>query len=193
MARRRGDARHVVHLREEEQIFVRVRFVHEQIIHAQVLEFEYAVFIAVCHQLFQLRVLRLFDAFQILDRAARHSVFFPLLLDGCFDRGNFFVQLSYLPLRGDGDLCKGTLRDDDTVPIAQSDFADKPLSVVLFQVLFCRHENVRVRVELAPFPRPLLHEVVRHRDHSLFAKSQLPHLHDGRYNRKSLARAYHMV
>ena len=149
----------------------------------------YAVFIAVCHQLFQLRVLRLFDAFQILDRAARHSVFFPLLLDGCFDRGNFFVQLSYLPLRGDGDLCKGTLRDDDTVPIAQSDFADKPLSVVLFQVLFCRHENVRVRVELAPFPRPLLHEVVRHRDHSLFAKSQLPHLHDGRYNRKSLARA----
>ena len=72
----------ILHFREQEQIFIGVRFVYEQIIDTQVLELQHVVLTARIHQLFELCLLAFLDFFKVFDSTARHTIFFPLLLDG---------------------------------------------------------------------------------------------------------------
>ena len=67
-ARRVRDARYVVHLCVQKKIFVRIRFVHEQIIHAQIFKDEHVVLFARVGQFFQHLFPTSFDPLQILDR-----------------------------------------------------------------------------------------------------------------------------
>ena len=63
-------SRYVVHFRVQEQVFVGVRFVHEQIIHAEVFKDENAVFLARIGEFFEHGFAPFFDALQILHRRA---------------------------------------------------------------------------------------------------------------------------
>ena len=99
-----------------------MRLVYEQIIDAQVLKLQHVVLTARIHQLFELCLLAFLDFFKVFDSTARHAVLFPLFLDSSLYRGNLFVQLSYLPFRRYRYFCKRTLRDNNAVPVAESNF-----------------------------------------------------------------------
>ena len=64
-----GNTRYVVHLRKQEQVFIRVRFVHKEIINAEFLKDKHVVFLRFVEQLFELRFTVFLDTLQVLNRA----------------------------------------------------------------------------------------------------------------------------
>ena len=131
LACRGGNAGNVVHFGEQELIFVVMRFVDEQVVHAEIFKDQDVIFLIVVEQFFELRFAVLLDLFEIFDRAARHPFIHPRRFNRLFDTPDLFLYLADLPFWGNGDLCKRTLRDDDRVPIAHSDFGNETLSLFL--------------------------------------------------------------
>ena len=78
-------------------------------------------------------------------------------------------QQPLLPFHGNGNPLKLTVPDDNGVIIAGGNAGAQPAAVVLFKVPLGGHQNVGSWVELEPFCRPLLRDMIRHHDQRLGA------------------------
>ena len=94
---------------------------------------------------------------------------------------------------GQRDSLKTGMRDDDGIPIAGGDAAEKFLPVLRFKILLARHEDVCARIQHEQFGRKLAEHVVGHGEHRLARQSQPLQLHRGGDHRVGLARADDMA
>jgi len=101
------------------------------------------------------------------------------LLDPSQDFLNLALQNGLLALQAHGDFLKLAVADDDSVVVPGGNAAAKLLAVLGFKVFLCRYQDVGRRIELEPFRRPLLRDVIGHHDQRLGAKPQAFHLHGG--------------
>jgi hypothetical protein len=88
---------------------------------------------------------------------------------------------------------KAGVRDDDGIPIAGGDAAEKLLAVLRFKILLARHEDVCARIQHEQFGRKLAEHVVGHGEHGLARQSQPFQLHRGGNHGIGLARADDMA
>ena len=142
--------------------------VDEQPVDAQFFKSHRVILGALVVELFQPCLQRFAGALHLLDR----KILRPLPL-GVADGQQHLVDLPLqdlpLPLTGQGDLHQLTVADDNGVIIAGGNAGAQPAAIVLFKVPLGGHQNVGSRVELEPFCRPLLRDMIRHHDQRLGA------------------------
>ena len=85
------------------------------------------------------------------------------------------------------------MRDDDGIPIAGGDAAEKFLAVLRLKILLARHEDVCARIQHEQFGRELAEHVVGNGEHGLARQPQPFQLHRGGNHRVGLARADDMA
>ena len=160
---RSGKARHIPHFCIEEQVFIIVRLVHKEPVHAQLFKRHHIVLAVLGLQLFQPRLQRLFRAFQLLDGEP-----FPAaglhLGDTLGDFPNLLMQQPLLAFLADGDFLELGVTHDDGVVVAGGNTGTELLAVVLLEVLFGCHQDVRGRVQTQELRSPLFGQVVGHHE-----------------------------
>ena len=114
-------------------------------------------------QVFQPRLQRLFRAFQLLDGEP-----FPAaglhLGDTLGDFPNLLMQQPLLAFLADGDFLELGVTHDDGVVVAGGNTGTELLAVVLLEVLFGCHQDVRGRVQTQELRSPLFGQVVGHHE-----------------------------
>ena len=149
-------------------VLVRVRLVHIQPIHAELLKGHDVIFSVLRLELLQACFQLLFGSFKLLD--GKPLAVAPLeFLDALHDLPDLLLKQPFLPLMGDGNLLKLAVSDDHRVIIAGCDPRAELLAPALFKVLFGRYQNLCRWIEPQEFGRPLLCQVIRHDEHALLA------------------------
>ena len=182
------DAGDIAHLCYTGEVFVAVRLVHIEHIHAQFLEGDNGVLVFVAVQLLQPRFQRLLRAFHLLDGKAFAAGVFQLL-DAIHDLLDLCLQHFPLAFPGDGDALKLAVAHDDGVVVAGGDAAHESLAVLLLKVLSGRHQHLCRGKEAQELGGSLLRQVVRHGDQRLVAQADAYLLHDAGHHDGGLARA----
>ena len=188
---RSGEARHIPHLGIEEQVFVVVRLVHKEPVHAELFKSYHIILAAFRLQLFQPGLQGFLGPFQLFHRKA-----FPAaglhLGDALGDFPYLFPQKPLLAFLADGDFLKLRVSDNDGIIVAGGDPGAELLAVVLLKVLFGCHQDIGRRVQPQKLRSPLLGQVVRDHEKGLLAQPQALGLHRGGHHLKGLARAHLM-
>ena len=144
--RQTGDARHLGNVKK---IFEVVRLVHEDPVNAEFLEGQRVVFFMSGGKGFEFGLQTFFRFFQFLHQP-------PVVRVGVFpfDRLQFLQLLfeeTLLGFLGQRDALEAGVRDDDGIPIAGGDAAEKFFPVLRFKILLARNQNVRARIQHEQF------------------------------------------
>ena len=91
------------------------------------------------------------------------------------------------------DALETGMRDDDGIPIAGGDAAEKFFPVLRLKILLARDEDVCARIQHEQFGRKLAEHVVGHGEHGLARQPQPLQFHRGGNHRVGLARADDMA
>ena len=171
-----GEARHIPHFRDHEQVFVKIRFVHKQPVNAQFLKGHNAVLFLVRSQFLQLGLQPLLFPHHLLDGEMLSVVLLNLV-----DTGHDFPQLIlndlFLALKADGNFFKLRLPDDNGVIVAGGDTGAEFLPAGGFKILLPGDKDVGRWIELHKFRGPLLGQVVGNHKNGLPAQPQPLALH----------------
>ena len=170
---------YVLHLRVKEKVFVVVRLVHKQPVHAKLLERHDVVLARLVVQLLQFRLQAFLRLFQLFDlKPAR-----------VFHAGHLAERLGYLlylaldepalALLGEGYLLELAVTDDDRVVVAGGYAGAEFLPILGLEVLFRRHEDVGGRVQPQELAGGLLRQVVGDDEKAFMAQAEPLCLHCG--------------
>ena len=85
------------------------------------------------------------------------------------------------------------MRDNDGIPIAGGDAAEKFLAVLRLEILLARHEDVGARIQHEQFGGELAEHVIGNGEHGLARESQAFQLHRSGNHRVGLARTDDMA
>ena len=184
-----GNAAHIPHFCRQKQVLKIMALINKEPVHAELLKRDHIILAALVVELGQPCLQRFPGALHLLDRVA-----FRLLRLGLLDPFQDFLDLSFqnglLALHTHGDFLKLRMSDDDGVIVPGGNAAAKLLPVLGFKIFLCRYQDVGRRIELEPFRRPLLGDVVWHHDQRLGAKAQTLHLHGSGHHLVGLARPH---
>ena len=98
-----------------------------------------------------------------------------------------------LTLGRDGDLGKLRFRDDHHVPIPRCDLGDEPTAVLFLELVLCRHEHFRLRVQRLDLLCPLPDNGVGHDEHRFCGNAVFFEFHRTCDHLIRLARTHAMV
>ena len=168
-----------------------MRLVHEQPVHAQLLEGHHIVLAALGLQFFQPGLQGFAGAFQLLDGKpfAAAGLHLGNALGNLVD---LLMEEPFLALHADGDLLKLRIPHDNGVVAAGGDAGAELFPVVLLKILFCCDQDIGRRVQPQKLRSPLLGQVVGNDKEALLAQAQPFGLHRGGHHLKGLARAHLM-
>ena len=146
-------------------------FVNKQGVHAQVAEVHGAIFFSRAGKQLRIPGFHFFPLlFQLLDRGPPAVVFLSGLY-GFNHRVNLLLKNFLLDVAGHVDFFETGMGDNDGIPFACGDAAEKPLPVLFGEVRLVRNQNIRTRVKPVELVPPLVQQVVRHHNHRLFDKT----------------------
>ena len=184
-----GNAAHIPHFCRQKQVLKIMALINEKPVHAELLKGDHIILAALVVELGKPCLQGFPGALHLLDRVA-----FRLLRLGLLDPFQDFLDLAFqnglLALHTHGDFLKLRMSDDDGVIVPGGNAAAKLLPVLGFKIFLCRYQDVGRRIELEPFRRPLLGDVVRHHNQRLGAKAQALHLHSGGHHLVGFASPY---
>ena len=185
------DTCHIAHLGGKEQVFIIMRFIDENSVHAQRFKVDHIVLAGLIVQFGQLGFQCFAGALHGLD--GESFAFFRLgLRDGENDIGNLVLQQPPLTVRADGDFLKLAVADDDRVVVAGGDAGAEFLAVFGFKVLLAGHQQIGRGVQRQELAGPLVDDVVGNHEQRFLGQPQPPQLHGGSGHFKSFARAHTM-
>ena len=165
------------HFRDEEVPFVAVNFVHEDAVHAQLVEID-DIFRGMAILQFIQTVFE--AAFALLRRfhlASRKSHARRVLRLG--KRIKFLLIFRPHEVGIVLNHIERTLSDDDDIPFARGNAPEKPFALLLDQIIFRRDQDVGGRVELRGEFRKLLKRGVLNDNHRLRRKFEADQFHRG--------------
>ena len=165
--------------------------VNEDAVNPQLLKGHKAVLAALIVQLGQPGFQRVLRPFQLLDRITLGLGALGLV-DTVHDLINLPLDDDLLPLGGHGDFLKLRVSDNNGVVVPGGDPRTEFLAVLRFKILFGRHKDIGRGIELEPFRRPLLGDVVGNDDQRLGAQPQPLAFHCRRHHLIGLAGAHLM-
>ena len=182
------NSRHIAHFGRQKAVFERMRLIHKEPVHAQLLKGHDVILFLVGFQLFQPCFQRFARRFHALD--GKTLAILPLhFLDARRDLVNLLAQQPLLTLLRNRNLFKLAVPDNHRVIIARRDARTELLAFGFFKVFFGRHQNVRAGIEPQKLARPLFRQVIGHNEHRLLAKPQPLAFHRRRHHLEGLARA----
>ena len=154
-----GDARHTAHFCVEEQILKAVCLVHKQPVNAQFLKGHHIVLFLALRQPLQLGLQIFLGFFQLLDGK---TILFLLLgfPDGLYDLVDLVLNDGLLTLRGEGNLLKLAVPDDNSVIVAGGDPGAELPAAFGLKVLFGGYQHLRAGIKAQKIAAPLLRQVV---------------------------------
>ena len=185
------DAAHISHLSRQKEVFEIVALVNEDAVNAQLLKGHKAVLAALIVQLGKSRFQRVLRPFQLLDRITL-GLGALSLVDAVHDLVDLPLNDDLLSLGGHGNFLKLAVSDDNGVIVAGGDPCTEFLAVLRFKILFGRHKDIGRGIELEPFSRPLLGNVVGNDNQRLGTQTQPLALHGRRHHLIGLAGAHLM-
>ena len=185
------DTAHIPHLGRQKEIFEIVALVNENAVNTQLLKGHKAVLAALIVQLGKSRFQRVFRPFQLFDRITLGLGALGLV-DTVHDLINLPLDDDLLTLGGHGNFLKLRVSDNNGVIVAGGDPCTEFLAVLRFKILFGRHKDIGGGIELEPFRRPLLGDVVGNDDQRLGTQSQPLAFHCRRHHLIGLAGAHLM-
>ena len=148
-----------------------MRFVDEQLIHAQLLKGDHIVLATLVMQPFQFGQDLLFGPLHLLYREPVASVCLDFRY-AVHDLLQLLPEVFLLPFNGQGNLFQLAVSDDDSVVVPGGDPAAQPLAVLCLKVLCRRHQNIGAGIELEIFACPLIRNMIRNDDQALVTKAQ---------------------
>ena len=171
-----GNAAHIPHFCRQKQVLKIMALINEKPVHAELLKRDHIILAALVVELGKPCLQGFPGALHLLDRVA-----FRLLRLGLLNAEQNLLDLALqnglLALHTHGDFFKLRVPDDDGVIVPGGNAAAKFLPVLGFKVFLRGNQDIGAGIELQPFRRPLLGDVVRHHDQRLGAKAQTLHLH----------------
>ena len=163
--------------------------INKEPVNTKLLKRDHIILAALVVELGQPCLQRFPGTLHLLDRVA-----FRLLRLGLLDSSQDFLNLAFqnglLALHTHRDFFKLAVADDDSVIVPGGNAAAKFLPVLGFKVFLRGNQDIGAGIELQPFRRPLLGDVVRHHDQRFGAKPQALHLHGGCHHLVGLARPH---
>ena len=201
---RRTHAAHVLHLGGVHQVLEQMRLVDHHHVDAKLLEVQQVIHgliaqaldpfleaVAHCRELLHgapgRRIAGVFLVATALFGLSAHR------LDLGNDVRNLPFREYFLELRRRLDESERRMRQDDRVPIAGGDLGQETPTVDLLEILLGRRQDFRARIQAVEVGRPLLDQVVRHRDKRLPRQPGAAQFHRRSDDRIGLAGADHMV
>ena len=161
-------------------------FVHEQLINAQFFKADHVVLAAAVVEAFQPPLQRFAHFLQLLNGVAFAVLAFGLI-NAVYDLVDLIFNDRPLPLRGERNLLKLTVTNDDGIIITGSNPAAKGLAVGRFKVPFGRHQNVRTGIQTQEVRAPLFGQVIRNHHQAFLHQPQPPGFHCRRDTLEGLA------
>ena len=137
-----GKTGHIPHFCVEEQIFVRLRFIHKEPIHAQLFKGHHIVFLGGIVQFLQPGLQRLSCLFHLFDGKGLSPAVFHLS-QGIFDLIDLPLQEPLLALPADGDLLKLGVSHDDSIIISGGDAATEFFPIVGLKIFLGSNQDFR--------------------------------------------------
>ena len=140
----------------ESEILELVAFVDKQGIHAQIRKIHGPVFLPCPGKqgiVAFLHLLALF--FKLLDGGPSALSGFGSL-NGLNDRVNLFPENLLLHIAGHVDFFEGTVRHNNSIPIAGGNTSKQPFPVLFCEVRLVGYQNVRIGIEFVKFIFPLI-------------------------------------
>jgi len=185
------NSRHIAHFGRQKAVFERVRLIHKEPVHAQLLKGHDVILFLVGFQLFQPCFQRFARRFHALD--GKTLAILPLhLLDAHRDLVNLLAQQPLLTLLRNRNLFKLAVPDNHRVIIARRNARTELLAFGFFKVLFGRHQNVRAGIELQKLARPLPGQVIGNDEQRFGAETKPFGFHRRGDHFKGFARANYM-
>jgi len=184
-----GNAAHIPHFCRQKQVLKIMALINKEPVHAELLKRDHVILAALVVELGKPCLQGFPGALHLLDRVA-----FRLLRLGLLNAEQNLLDLALqnglLALYAHGDFLKLAVADDDGVIVPCGNAAAKLFPVLGFKIFLCRDKDVGRRIELEPFCRPLLGDMVGHHDQRLGAKAQTLHLHGSGHHLVGLARPH---
>jgi len=168
----------IPHFCVQKEVFERVRFVHKQSVHTQLLEGNHVILTLIGAQFFQLGFQRFPGLFHLLDGEILTCVDFQLI-DGSKRFINLLLNDSFLPFKGQRNTLKLAVPDDNCIVVAGGDAGTEFFAIGSFKVLAPCHQKFGVRVEVQKLRCPLLRQVIGHDKKTFLAQSQPFGFHGG--------------
>ena len=154
-----GNTAHIPHFCCKEQILKKMALIYKNTVNAQLLKGNHIVLAALVVQLRQPGFQGFPGALHLLDGIVLRMI--PLgFPDAVQDAVDLPPENNLLPLFGHRDFLKLRVSDDDGIIIAGGNPGAELLPVLGFKILFGGNQNIGGWVELEPFRRPLLRDVV---------------------------------
>ena len=168
----------IPHFCVQKEVFERVRFVHKQSVHTQLLEGDNVIFAVCCPQFFQL-LFQIFAAFFHLFHGKTLTAGILQLRNGILDFIDLFLNDAFLPRKGKRNALKLTVTDDNRIIVTRSNPGAELLAVGRFKVLAPCNQKFCIRIEVQKFCRPLLRQVVGDNKKTFLTQAQSFCLHSG--------------
>ena len=177
---RLAEAGNIVHSGGVFQVLEVVGLVHEQAVHAQILEHGTVLVLGLVRQLFQFRFQLLTFCLQLLHCKTLAALGFFLRIDGEHKAVDLFLIELLPPRFSHLDLLELGICQNHRIIVIVLDPVDGGHSLSRCHVLVANHQNVGSREIILEFLAPLSHHIVRYHEHRLFDNAQLLQLHSCR-------------
>ena len=187
-----AQARYVIHVAGEKQVFVFVRFVHKDAVNAHVFKVDIIRVTSFCFQLLQLHFQALFRLLHVLHAAGLLAVVPLLLLYRSGDLVNGVLIEGFFVFRRHGNMAVLFAAHNHRVIVAGGNTVCKLLPILGVKIVLAQHQNLGRGEEVQKFTAPLAHKGLGHHEHRLLHDTQLPQLHGCAGHLCCLARAYAM-
>ena len=186
-----GKARHVAHFGVEEQVFIAVRLVYKEAVHAKLLKGHNAVLPGGGVELLQAHSQGFFHPLQLLDGVPLRTTGLQFC-NAVLDLRNLLLNQPLPPLHGDRQPLELGVSHYHGVVVACGNFGTEPFPVAGLKILFCGDKNVCGGIEAQELGGPLFHQMVGDGKEGLAAQAKPLALHGGGHHLKGLARAHLM-
>ena len=186
-----GNTCYILHFCIQKEVFVPMRLVHEQPIHAKLLKGYNIILLRAGEEFFQPGFQSAFRSFHGFDSKSLGTAG-TQLFNAFFHFRNLLLNGGLLPFNGHGNLLKLRVANDHSIVVTSCDFRAEGLSMCRLKILFSGNQKVCGGIKPEKLTGPLLDQVVRHHNQGLTAKPEPLALHGSRYHLKGFAAAYLM-